>query len=224
MSRVARRTLVTAAAALLPLAAQAHSAVPGIGHFYNGALHPFVVIPHLMALIALGLWTGQRGMQAVGGIAAAFGAGLAVGLALALTTAMPDTDLVVLCGAALVGLGVAIARPLPGWLAGLFTAALGLSIGLGSAPEGLQGAACWASVAGTAGGALLAVLWTAAMASLGTAPWVRIVVRVLGSWLTASALLVLALTWVGPRHDGMSGQTPAGAAASAPSAPAAALR
>lgn len=198
MSPTTRRVLA-GLPALLPLGAQAHSAVPGIGHFYNGALHPFLVVPHLMALLALGLWTGQRGMQAVGGIAASFGGGLAAGLLAALAGVATDTDLLVLAGAAALGLGVAIARPLPAVPTWGFAAALGLAIGLGSGPEALQGAARWTSVAGTAGGALLAVLWTAAMASLGSAAWARIAVRVIGSWLAASALLVLALSWVGPR-------------------------
>lgn len=199
MNRAARPTLVTAAAALLPLAAQAHAPMPGIGHFYNGAFHPFLVVPHLLALISLGLWTGQRGVAAIGGMAAALAAGLLAGLGPALAMAVPDTDLLVLAAAGATGLAVAVARPLPQTLAWLFAAAVGLAIGLGSAPDGVQGMARWAVAAGTVCGATLALVWTAAMASFARPAWTRIALRVLGSWISASALLVLALSWAGPR-------------------------
>lgn len=192
------RHVAAAALVLAPAWAEAHSPVPGIGHFYNGAFHPFLVVPHLMALIALGLWTGQRGLAAIGGTVASFGSGLVAGLVVAVTIGAPDTDRAVLAGAAIVGLGVAVARPLPALVAWPLAAALGLAIGMGSGPEGLQGAARWSTLAGTACGALLALVWTAAIASFAVPPWSKLALRITGSWLAASALLVLALAWMGP--------------------------
>jgi urease accessory protein len=40
--------------------ASAHSPVKGIGTFYNGMLHPYLVPAHLLVLLALGLMIGQH--------------------------------------------------------------------------------------------------------------------------------------------------------------------
>ena len=45
---------------LLRRSAGAHTAVPGLGEFASGFLHPFFTPPHLLALLALGLLLGQR--------------------------------------------------------------------------------------------------------------------------------------------------------------------
>jgi threonine/homoserine/homoserine lactone efflux protein len=49
------------------------------------------------------------------------------------------------------------------------------------------------SLAGTAVAAWLTVIFVAAMAAQVRREWVRIAVRILGSWTAASAMLVLAL-------------------------------
>lgn len=193
--------VVPAALLLAPALAQAHGTVPGIGHFYNGAFHPFLVVPHLMALLALGLLAGQNGLARIGAVAGSLATGLAAGLALSGLPGLPDTDAAVLASAGLVGIAVAIARPLSQALVLPLVAAIALAIGLGSGAEGVEGAKRLAALAGTACGALLVMLWTAAVASFARAWWAQIALRVIGSWLAASVLLVLALNWFGPRRD-----------------------
>ena len=50
-------------------------------------------------------------------------------------------------------------------------------------------------LAGTALGACLAVAVVGAMTSYLTTTWQQIAVRVLGSWIAASAILVFAMSW-----------------------------
>jgi len=187
---------------LVPMGAEAHSPIPGIAPFYSGALHSFVVPAHLLSMLGLGLWVGQRGLDFADRAVLVFAVALAAGLALSATAGEPDTDLLLLAGGAAVGLIVALARPMPIVVMVAVAAALGLALGLGSTPDGLVGSKRWVTLAGTWLGGLLGVMWFAAMAEFATRPWLKIAVRVVASWVAASALLVLALSWVGPRREG----------------------
>jgi hypothetical protein len=70
-----------------------------------------------------------------------------------------------------------------------------LAVGLASGPTGLDGSARWITLAGTLCAALLLPSYVAAMVTLIGPAWLRIAVRVVGSWLGAAALLVLALSF-----------------------------
>lgn len=199
----------------MPALASAHSPIPGIGRFYSGALHPLVVAPHLMALIALGLLIGQRGFAAAGYSSVALIGALAGGLLLVGTGNGASTDTLLLFCTVIVALLVIAAKPYPPTVLGAVAGVVGLTVGLGSDPEGVVGQARWVFLGGVLAGASLCCLWFAAMTEFATRPWLKIAVRVVASWLAASALLVLALSWVGPRRQGVP------APASAPKASAA---
>lgn len=203
----------------LPLAASAHSPIPGIGRFYSGAVHPFLVPAQWLALLALGLLFGQRSMAKTGVALAVLLAGLVAGLGIGHVHGDVDTDALLLGCCAVLALGVALARPWPQWLLALAAAVVGAAIGLSSAPDGLSGWEHTGSLAGSAFGALLFTLWIVAMTEFAKGTWPKIIVRVLGSWLAASALLVLALSWVGPRRAGTAAAAPAASTASTASAP-----
>jgi urease accessory protein len=190
------RSAAACALLLFSLAASAHGDVRGVKGFYAGALHPFLAPAHFMALAALGLLIGQRGMAAGRDAILAFVLGLFSGLLVSKAMGFPEVDGILLGFAALLGLAVAISqRFLPGVVVALVAAALGLAVGIGSAPETLQGNAWWIMAGGTYLSAFLCVmLITIAVESLRRT-WMRIGIRVIGSWLTASALLVLALTF-----------------------------
>lgn len=197
MSRVARRW---AAAALFacPTLASAHGAVKDVGAFYGGMLHPFISPAHAVALLALGLLIGQRGLKlpasshALGLLAA----GLAVGLlaSLALDTVWVEVPL--LAVAMLLGLAVITERRLPAWL--LLGAALfvGLAIGVDSGVNDIEAGLRWKALLGTLVAATLAPACIAGFVSDLRQAWARIGVRIVGSWLTAAAMLVLTLSVV----------------------------
>lgn len=178
--------------------AMAHAPIPGIGVFLSGAAHPFIAPALLLSLTALGLLLGQRAQGRLNRVRTAFIAyatTLALGLALQAWSGDVDTDrLLLLCGALAAG-AVALAWALPPavnlGLAGL----IGLATGLASAPSGVQGRAYVAMLAGTVIASLVLPGWVVAIVSEIERAWLRIAVRVLGSWLAAAALLVLSLTF-----------------------------
>ncbi len=188
------------AAMAAPGLAAAHSPIPGIGDFYSGLLHPFFVPAHLMALLALGLLIGQRGLVKARWAAIALLTSIPVGLAVSAASGLPDLDIGLLGGSLVIAAGVALARPVPDAVLVPGAAVIGLLIGLGSNPETLAASARWAALAGTWLGASLAVLWPAAMVEMASRPWIKLGVRIGASWIAASAMLVLSLSMLGKAH------------------------
>lgn len=184
----------------LPGVACAHSPVPGLGRFYNGMLHPVLAPAPLIALLALGLLIGQRGLGANPRAVLAFALGLGLGLAAAARFAGPPIEIGLLAGGVVTaGVTLAMLELSPAALA-LLAAVLGAAAGFGLAdPTGGDGR--WLILTGSWLGAALCTLGTAALAELATRPWQRVAVRVVASWLAASAILVLTLAWLGPKPE-----------------------
>jgi hypothetical protein len=90
-----------------------------------------------------------------------------------------------------------MARPLPTLACALLAAITGVTLGLDSPPEAISIAVATAMLLGTGLGASLAlaaiVAGTSYIASVADWNWCRIGARILGSWIAASAVLVLAL-------------------------------
>jgi len=180
---------------LLPGAALAHSPIPGIGGFYNGLLHPLLVPAHLLALVGLGLWLGQQPLPLIESALLSFSLLLLAGLGLAVFTPPgggAQTSLVLGCALG-VGLLVAAARPLPRYATAAIAGLIALLVGLDSAPEAAATGTRLIVLAGVGVGVHLLLLNVVALTSYAQKPWLKIGVRVLGSWSAASALMVLAL-------------------------------
>lgn len=194
-SRRRRGRHAAAFAALLAAAgdAAAHGSAQGLGTFFGGTIHPLIEPAHLIALVTLGLVIGQRGPDANRGSLFAFAAALAAGLAAAGLGWPFATDVLVLSVAALAGLVVAASLALPRAVVATVGGALGIGVGLGSAPESASGGALVATLLGTEVGAIVWLLNVVALVSSLKQPWLLILVRVVGSWATASSVLVLAL-------------------------------
>jgi hydrogenase/urease accessory protein HupE len=175
--------------------ADAHGYVRGVNGFYAGFLHPFLAPAHLMALIGLGLLIGQRGIAVGRDAMLAVLAGLVAGLLLSDALGNPDADSMLLGLTALAGIAVASALPLfPRLALAPLAALLGTVVGIGSAPENLHGVAWQLMAGGALLSAFLCINVVAILVESLNKAWMRIGVRVVGSWLTASALLVLALS------------------------------
>jgi urease accessory protein len=201
-----KRRAAALALAMAAGSAAAHSPIAGIGIFYSGAAHPFISPTHLIALLALGLAVGQRA-QGRGDFAplraplAVLGLALATGLLLAAIGVLgdPDTDRALLMLAAATALAVVIARPLPTTALCALAIAVALAAMLASAPSGVDATARRVSLAGTALAALAVVVYVGVMVGVAQRAWLKIAVRVAGSWIAAAALLVLALSFAPPR-------------------------
>jgi urease accessory protein len=161
----------------------------------GGLLHPLAVPTHILALLAIGLLIGQQRSRLIPLVA--FLAGLAAGLgALAVAVATTSAANVLLSAAAVSGLLVALAYPLPVFVSVALAAIAGVAVGLDSPPVAIAIATAVAMLIGTGIGAGLAVAILAAGTSYLTRAWQQIGVRILGSWIAASAILVLALRFV----------------------------
>ncbi len=181
---------------MLPGSAWAHSAIEGIGTFYNGVLHPVVVPAHLLLLIVLGLFLARQGPQTSLRALVAFLAANLAGLALAWFALSPQLEEAILAAAAITG--VLVAANLTTGVIGcsILAAVAGGLVGMDSEPEGLMGQEKLTLMAGIAIGVSLLCLYATALALLlGKRNWQRVGIRVFGSWVTASSLMVLALSF-----------------------------
>ena len=125
----------------------------------------------------------------------AFMAALAVGLFMAgfaVSPALPSETLLLVL-AACCGLLVALHAPVPLFVFIPLGAVLGVVMGADSGVTGLNRQQTFAALLGAWVGAVIGMILVAGMAELVRRPWQRVAVRVLGSWGSASALLVLAL-------------------------------
>jgi hypothetical protein len=156
-----------------------------------------VVPAHVLVIGALGLLCAQLAEPVARRTVAAFLLGLLLGLAaLALPQAPGSAAAALLSGAATLGLLVAMGAPSAAWpVLSALAALLGVCLGLDSAPESAAGTLEWAlTLAGQAVGAGLMLSASMLLASrLEPQAWQRVARRVLGSWIAASAMMVLAL-------------------------------
>lgn len=179
------------------LLVEAHSVLPGAGDFANGLLHPFFTPAHGLLLLALGLWLGQRTPLALRLPLLTFAPVCA--LALAFTGLHPfafnfQPLLATLACAA--GLLVALDQPLPQPAQILLFAASALALGLDSGADSSTGHSIVIILCGTWVSLTLLVLNIAFYSSLLPRPaWVMIGLRVMGSWLSAISLLLIAFAF-----------------------------
>ncbi|MEJ2308342.1 MAG: HupE/UreJ family protein [Gammaproteobacteria bacterium] len=200
------RQLLRAATALLllplPGLVMAHSPIEGMDSFYSGVLHPALVPAHLLVLLTAGMLIGQQGLKKMQPPMIAF---LLMLIVMLLLTGLLDVALAenaalalmlsvaVLCGL-LVAFEVSLSQ-LSLMAIALLTAFL---VGMDSSQPELAGRARLAILTGTGVGAFLLILYAAAAAEFASRAWQKIGIRILGSWATASAFIVLAFTFASP--------------------------
>lgn len=144
--------------ALLGLSSSAYAhtghSVSGIG---SGLLHPFSGMDHLLAMVAIGLWAGQRGMHQVWLLPAVFMSLLAAGAGVALLfPALPMIETGIAASVLVLGLIIALSLSVPAVLSIVLAAAFGFVHGYA---HGLE-------MPGTAAPTLYALGFLAATAAL----------------------------------------------------------
>ena len=194
--RIERLSLAYLPALLLPGTAFAHSPIEGIGSFYNGMLHPVLVPAHLLLLIAVGLFLGQQGSKKVERPLGVFGVSTILGLFMAWFSIGSGLETIVLTLAATVGLLVAISPQMPSSGRTLIALLAGFSLGIDSAQEELFGKDRFVSLFGSGVAIYFLVFYPLAIADyLNKKSWQKIGIRIVGSWVAASSLLVLTLSF-----------------------------
>jgi len=167
------------------VSADAHEAINGGGPFINGLFHPFIVPAHVLALIALGLWLGRQDNGALRRSVIAFAVALIVGLVAGPFGTLPAfvPDVLALCIGALAATGWRA----PASITVIVALGIAVLIGFDSASEDpLMSLGIWA-------GAHLIVLNVINIVLRLKAAWLIVGVRVIGAWIAAIALMLLAL-------------------------------
>jgi urease accessory protein len=190
------RAWLTLAAILLAPPAQAHAVVPGVGGFAGGLLHPLLVAAHAMSLVALGLLIARQSRPFAPGLV--FALALCAGLiAIALAVGETIASQVLLANTAILGLAVAAAWSPPKAIGWLLAAVGGAALALDSPPDAITLSEAYRMLLGTGLSACLALALVVALTRRARRHWQIIAVRIVGSWIAASAILVLALEFAG---------------------------
>ena len=166
-----------------------------MGEFASGFLHPLLTPPHVLALLAYGLLLGQREPLRLKVPATVFAGAAAAGLLLTLSGRVAGVYPPVLIAVGLsTGGFVVLARPWPAWLHMAMGAAVALTVALDSGVDaGTPGAAAAKILFATWVSLVLFVVNVAFYVSLlPKLEWVQTGIRVVGSWIVAIALLMLA--------------------------------
>ncbi len=187
-----RWTCAAPALGLLPAIAHAHLSSTGLGPFYDGVVHLLTSPEDVAAVLALALLTGLRG-AAHGRLALlVLPCAWLLGSFLGLISLMPQSNSTI-AAAWLLGLGVLVAADAK--LPRAVTTTLALLLGVTHGYANGSGMNLSPSVAIALLGLAVAVAVTtalpaAAVVRFGDA-WRRIAIRVAGSWIAASGLLLL---------------------------------
>jgi len=196
-----RRLATAVAGAILllgPAIAQAHLVTTGIGPVYDGIAHLFVSFEDLLPVIAIALLAGLRGPPAgrwllftlpvvwlLGGVA---------GTLLPVTNpAVSPATLSLLVIGILTAANAKLAPPLVSALALVLGLAHGWQNGTAMSAAGLPAT----GLIGTAAAVFVVVALVAAGVVALRRPWTKIAVRVAGSWVAATGLLMLGWTLSG---------------------------
>lgn len=181
---------------VVPEASLAHSPIQGIGNFYNGVLHPVLVPAHLLLLMAVGLFLGQQGPKAIQSALGVYAVSTVAGLTAAWFSISIETETAILVLSAVIGLVIAIAPKLPLLWCGFIALVAGFLLGIDSAQEALSGEDKFVSLFGSGVAIYFLVLYPMALADyLNKKAWQKIGIRIVGSWVASSSLLVLALSF-----------------------------
>jgi len=179
---------------LLPRIAFAHSPIEGMDNFYNGVLHPALVPAHALLLIIFGFYVSQRGPTYVGSIGM-FVLAVFPGLMVSWFNVFDNLEIALLVLSVIAGIATAANLTMPSYLLKMLASATGFLIGADSSQSVLVDAERLTFFLGCGLGVILLASFSWALGDYArNLSWAKISVRVVGSWITASALLVLVLT------------------------------
>ncbi len=181
----------------LPQIASAHSPIKGMGHFLNGVLHPLLVPEQVLLLLGLGLFYGQHQPNQHKKNILYFMLAVITGLFISDFLQGVDVSLPLLIIALIINFFIIIRRNFYPPVFILLMLISGLLLGLDSAQTELTGKAKLVTLFGSGIGLYFLMIYTMALSeSFSTQAWRIVAVRILASWLSASALMVLALRFV----------------------------
>jgi hydrogenase/urease accessory protein HupE len=192
---VSRRTAVTLTALvglLLPGRAEAHLVTTGLGPVYDGISHVLMNPDDLVAVLAMALLAGLNGPVAGRRVLFALtGAWVAGGLAGFAAGHLLVPETLTIASFLVIGGLVAADRRLSPAVVTAIAVAVGLLHGWLNGAGIAQSQREVLALAGIGGAVFVLVSLTAALVVSLRAEWMRIAVRVAGSWVAAIGLLML---------------------------------
>lgn len=190
------RTVLSLLTALLialhPGAASAHLVESGFGDFYDGALHLIVTPGDLLIVIGIALLGGLQGSAIARTMLVSLFAGWLAGVMISF--ALPATfsfDRVVVVAFGLLGVLVLLDRRISRTAIIAITIAVGVAQGLGAMLSIREQPVGWIWLTGSFTSLAVIATLLAALVVAARAPWTRIAVRAVGSWLAAVSVLML---------------------------------
>jgi hypothetical protein len=173
--------------------ALAHSPIMGIGGVLGGILHALLIPEHGLSLLALGLVLAQQEQSARRSGILIYVAALTCGLvAAAFAVGEMFAADVLLAATGILGLLV-VTMWAPTYLVWALAAIAGLTIALDSRPEVASNAEALRMLLGGGVGAMISLVAVVEVSFRLRGNAQSVVKRVLGSWITAIAILVLSL-------------------------------
>lgn len=169
--------------------AHAHLVGDAFSPFYGGLVHPLVSPQDVMAVLGLGLLAGMGGAAAGRRLLIILPLAWLCGMCVAPSGAVPELPGILLT--ILVGVLVAVGRPWPPALVGIFACLIGILHGIGNGQDLMTVPGRFLATLGTLCAVAVASALIAGQAATMQRPWMRIVMRVMGSWLAAIGLLML---------------------------------
>ena len=161
---------------------------------FLAGLTQFFIPTHLLAVVALGLLAGQRARPTRADMPGMLIVGLVVGsIAIALAMRETPSASALLVLAVVAASVVVVGRPTPPSVGVLLAFAIGVTLPLNAPPHEITIPAAIAAQIGFAVAAIAAFALVTVVAMQAVRPWQRIGMRVVSSWIAASAILVLAL-------------------------------
>ena len=184
----------------------AHSPIKGIGFLFNGMLHPFLIPAHVLVIVTLGFWLGQLQPKkhrasillyllamVVGFTLSAFNLSLEYFTSTYFYLNNIGTTLLLVI-AMLIGFVSLSAISVPVFVTSIVCFIVALLLGLDSQLEDLTGSVKNISLVGNAVGSYMILLYAIALSeTMSIKNWQKVAIKILTSWLSASAFMVLAL-------------------------------
>lgn len=181
--------------ALAPIPVLAHAPIAGLGSFYNGILHPLLVPSHALLLVAAGVFFGQQGITDNEPALLAFAVAVLIGLTVAFFVGDLGIESALLVAGCAIGVVVAASPKLSLYWCVLVLSIAGLLVGVDSAQETLTGKERFGSLLGSGISIYFVLLFVMGWADAKDRQWQKIGVRIIGSWVAASSLMMLAFTF-----------------------------
>ncbi|MEZ5477162.1 MAG: HupE/UreJ family protein [Thiolinea sp.] len=195
-SRAVRSALLVLFTGLLcPLPAFAHAPLQGFGSFVNGFLHPLLIPAQILVLLGLGLLVGRQGSEAIRRTLPVYMLSVLGSVVLGLFYPLP-LEWLLLAMALLLAAAVISGYFVPTWILVLAAVLSALLIGTDSLIADFSGRERYFALLGSVVGSSLLLIYVSGIAESLQILKDGIVLRVLGSWIAASALMVLALGFI----------------------------